>query len=161
VYLHCDHHASHYLRVMMDEVFGATAFLNEIIWHYESAGGAPKKWLHRNHDTIFRYAASTKKAVTWYAPLKPWPQSTLDKWQTDEVGIYHENGSRRYYINPEGKLEDDVWHITLATRSKERLGYPTQKPEALLEKIIKASSDGKLSSTRSAAAARRSSRLSG
>lgn len=141
VYLHCDHHASHYLKVMMDEVFGARQFVNEVIWHYESASGAPKKWLHRNHDTILRYAASSPKLVKWNHPLQPWPQSTLDKWQKDESGIYHENGGKRYYINPAGKFDDDVWDITFATRSKERLGYPTQKPEALLNKIIQASTD--------------------
>jgi DNA modification methylase len=46
IYLHCDWHAGHYLKVMMDDVFGNKNFLNEIIWHYESASGAPKKWLH-------------------------------------------------------------------------------------------------------------------
>lgn len=57
IYLHCDEHASHYLKVMMDDVFGRRNFLNEIIWHYQSASGKPKKWLHKNHDTILRYAA--------------------------------------------------------------------------------------------------------
>lgn len=142
VYLHCDHHASHYLKVMMDDVFGVRSFLNEIIWHYESASGAPKKWLHRNHDTLLRYAKEPKH-VTWNHPLRPWPKSTLDKWQRDEHGIYHaqNNRGKRYYINPAGKLDDDVWDITFAPRSSERLGYPTQKPEALLDKIILASSN--------------------
>lgn len=115
--------------------------MNEIIWHYESASGAPKKWLHRNHDTILRYAATNSKIVRWNPPLKPWPQSTLDKWQRDEGGIYHLNGAKKYYVNPAGKFDDDVWDITFATRSSERLGYPTQKPEALLNKIIQASTD--------------------
>jgi DNA modification methylase len=141
IFLHCDHHASHYLKVMMDEIFGTRQFLNEIIWHYESASGAPKKWLHRNHDTILRYAATNPKLVTWNHPLNPWPETTLAKWQTDKDGIYHMNGGRKYYINPDGKYDDDVWDITFSTRSKERLGYPTQKPEALLDKIIKASSN--------------------
>lgn len=141
IYLHCDGHAGHYLKVMMDDIFGPRQFLNEIIWHYESASGAPKKWLHRNHDTIFRYAARKPELVNWHHPLKPWSKATLDKWQTDEKGIYHTNGGKRYYVNPDGQLEDDVWAITFATRSKERLGYPTQKPEALLEKIVTASSD--------------------
>ena len=141
IYLHCDHHASHYLKVVLDEIFGTRQFLNEIIWHYESASGAPKKWLHRNHDTIFRYASTDPRKVTWNHPLNPWPESTLAKWQTDEHGTYHTNGKKKYYINPDGKYDDDVWNITFSTRSKERLGYPTQKPEALLEKIIKASSE--------------------
>ncbi len=124
--------------------FRYEAVSHEIVWHYESASGAPKKWLHKNHDTIFRYAAERADLVTWHHPLKPWPESTLKKWQRDEQGrIYHAQNKRnqRYYINPEGKLDDDVWDITFTTRTKERLGYPTQKPEELLEKIVCASSD--------------------
>ncbi len=144
VYLHCDWHASHYLKVMMDDIFGAKAFLNELIWHYETASGAPKKWLHRNHDTIFRYAKQKADLVTWNHPRSPWPESTLKKWQTDEDGrVYRVQNKydKRYYIDPAGKLDDDVWNITLSSRTKERLGYPTQKPELLLEKIITASSN--------------------
>jgi len=143
-YLHCDEHASHYLKVMLDEVFGRENFLNEIIWHYQTSSGAPKKWLHRNHDTIFRYAASRPALVTWNHPREPWPEATLRKWQHDEEGrVYRVQNKfdKRYYIDPAGKLADDVWEITLSSRTKERLGYPTQKPEALMEKIISASTD--------------------
>jgi DNA modification methylase len=144
LYLHCDEHASHYLKVMLDEVFGRDNFLNEIIWHYQTSSGAPKKWLHRNHDTIFRYAARKPSLVTWNHPREPWPEATLKKWQRDEQGrIYRVQNKfdKRYYIDPAGKLADDVWEITLSSRTKERLGYPTQKPEALMEKIIAASSN--------------------
>jgi len=144
IYLHCDWHASHYLKVMMDDVFGPRNFLNEIIWHYQTSGGAPKKTLIRDHDTILRYSKGSPKNVTWNAPREPWPESTLKKWQRDEEGrIYHVHNDTgtRYYVDPGGKLMDDVWDITLAARSRERLGYPTQKPEALLGRIIAASSN--------------------
>lgn len=141
IYLHCDPTMSHYLKVLLDATFGARQFLNEIIWHYESASGAPKWTLHRNHDVIFRYAATAPNNVTWNHPLKPWPATTLAKWQTDEHGTYHMNGGKKYYVNPGGKLDDDVWDLTFSTRSKERLGYPTQKPVALLDKIITASTN--------------------
>jgi DNA modification methylase len=144
IYLHCDWHAGHYLKVMMDEVFGIKRFLNEIIWHYESASGAPQKWLHRNHQTILRYGKGKTSAVTWNAPRSPWPASTLKKWQKDEKGrIYHVQHVRetRYYADPKGKIADDVWDINFAPRTRERLGYPTQKPEALLDKIVEASSN--------------------
>lgn len=143
LYLHCDPHANHHLRIMLDDIFGPKRFLNEIIWHYETAGGAPKKTLIRNHDTIYRYAKGPAKDVTWIAPREPWPESTLKKWQRDEEGrIYHihNDTGKRYYIDPAGKLMDDVWDITLSARSRERLGWPTQKPEALLQRIIEASS---------------------
>ena len=145
IYLHCDWHAGHYLKVMMDDIFGSNNFLNEIVWHYETASGAPKKWLHRNHDTIFRYAKQGAKKVTWNHPKSPWPETTLKKWQRDEEGrIYRVQNKfgKRYYIDPEGKLDDDVWTITLSSRTKERLGYPTQKPEELLDKIVASSSNG-------------------
>lgn len=143
-YLHCDSHAGHYLKVLCDRVFGQENFLNEIVWHYQTSSGAPQKWLHRNHDTIFRYAARSPELVTWHHPREPWPETTLKKWQRDEEGrIYRVQNKfgKRYYIDPAGKLSDDVWEITLASRSHERLGYPTQKPEALLQRIIEASSN--------------------
>jgi DNA modification methylase len=144
IYLHCDPTASHYLKLLTDSIFGAKLFLNEIIWHYETAGGAPKKTLIRNHDTIFRYSKGPQKDVTWNAPRQPWPESTLKKWQTDDDGrIYHIHNDTgvKYYVDPSGKLMDDVWDITLAARSGERIGYPTQKPLELLERIIEASSN--------------------
>ncbi|HEY9412972.1 MAG TPA: DNA methyltransferase [Jiangellaceae bacterium] len=144
IYLHSDHHASHHIKIMLDDVFGSKNFMDEIIWHYQTSSGAPKKRLHRNHDTIFRYAAQDPRVVTWNHPRLPWPESTLKKWQKDEDGrIYRQQHKfgKKYYVDPDGKLGDDVWEITLSSRSKERLGYPTQKPEALLERIIKASTD--------------------
>ena len=128
----------------MDAVFGSRNFLNEIIWHYQTSSGAPKKWLHRNHDVILRYAATKPDLVKWHHPRVPWPEATLREWQTDEEGrvyrVQHKY-NKRYYVDPAGKLDDDVWEITLSSRTHERLGYPTQKPESLLEKIVEASSD--------------------
>lgn len=144
IFLHCDRHASHYIKVMMDTIFGPDNFLDEIIWQYHTSSGAPKKWLHRNHDTIFRYAARNASLVTWNHPRVPWPESTLKKLQRDEHGNiyrYRSDTNKRYYINPEGKLDDDVWDITFTGRSNERVGYPTQKPIELLNKIVQSSSN--------------------
>lgn len=144
IYLHCDPTASHYLKLLMDAIFGPKNFLNEIIWHYQTSGGAPKKTLIRDHDTILRYSKGPVAGVVWNAPRESWPESTLKKWQRDADGrIYHihNDTGTRYYIDPAGKLMDDVWDITLAARSSERLGYPTQKPLALLERIIGAASN--------------------
>lgn len=143
LYLHCDPTASHYLKLLLDSIFGGASFMNEIVWHYQTSSGAPRKWLHRNHDIIFRYAVDPDQ-VTWNHPKQPWPEATLRKWQRDDQGRiyrYQAQTDKRYYIDPDGKLDDDVWKITLASRSKERLGYPTQKPLALLKKIIGASTD--------------------
>lgn len=144
IYLHCDATAGHYLKLLLDAVFGIRRFLNEIIWHYQTSSGAPKAALLKNHDLIFRYAKGDPAAVTWNAPREPWPEATLRKYQKDEQGrIYRLQNkfNKRYYIDPAGKLMDDVWDITLTSRSAERLGYPTQKPLELLERIILASSN--------------------
>lgn len=145
-YLHCDWHANAHLRVMVDEIFGEKNFRNEIVWHYD-IGGKPKYDFRRKHDVILRY--SKEKTVVWneirVPPLNPKRYNKVD-----------ENG-RRYYegyggkwrkYEDEGTPTDDVWTFirerqfrTLNSQAKERLGYPTQKPEALLERIIKASSN--------------------
>jgi len=127
-YLHCDHHANGYLRVMCDKIFGRKNFLNEIIWCY-SGGGASKRKFAQKHDNILFYAKKDKTRMfnTQYTAYKnPNGKSS---------------GGKAY--RKEGKLMDDWWTdlVPVASGSKERLGYPTQKPEALLERIIKASSN--------------------
>jgi len=138
IYFHCDPTASHYIKIIMDGIFGKKNFVNEIIWHYKTSSGKSSQQFLKNTDTLLFYSKSRNY---YFNPLKEvWPQTTLKKWQKDELGkIYHTNNGRRYYIDEEGKKMDNVWEITLASRSKERLGYPTQKPLALLNRIIKAS----------------------
>jgi len=146
MYLHCDWHANHRLRVAMDEIFLEKNFRNEIIWHYD-IGGKPKFDFRRKHDTILRY--SKGEEVVWNEIRLP-PLNPERYNKVDETG-------RRYYLGYRGKWRkyldsgtpaDDVWTFvrepefrTLNSQSKERLGYPTQKPEALLERIIRASSN--------------------
>ena len=132
-YLHCDWHAGHYLKVMLDEIFGYHNFQNEIIWWYET-GGLSKDRFSRKHDTIFFYSKS--KIFTFN------PQEVKEK-RSDEVlrriatGSLTATRSTGQYRHP-----SDVWKIpAINAMAKERLGYPTQKPEALLEKIIKANSN--------------------
>jgi site-specific DNA-methyltransferase (adenine-specific) len=135
LYLHCDPTASHYLKLVMDAVFGAKQFLNEIIWCYRQ-GGRGGKTFPRKHDVIFWYS---KTGRCYFEP--------------DDIRIpYHGTGGyistgrnvvggKEYWLNPKGKIPEDWWDIpALTPTAKERLGYPTQKPEALLERIIKASS---------------------
>jgi site-specific DNA-methyltransferase (adenine-specific) len=133
IYLHCDPTASHYLKVLMDAIFGARHYLNEIVWHY-SLGGVGKKYFGRKHDILLFY--SKTKHYKFYperVPIK----------RTDEVLRRISTGSKTATrATTEDKLPFDVWEIqALNAMAKERLGYPTQKPEALLEKVILASSD--------------------
>jgi DNA modification methylase len=146
IYLHCDPTASHYLKILMDAVFGARNFRNEIVWHYD-IGGKPKNDFRRKHDVILRYTKG--KMVTWneirLSSLNPKRYNKVDK----NGKRYYEGygGKWKKYLD-EGTPADDVWSFvreqqfrTLNSQAKERLGYPTQKPEALLERIIKASSN--------------------
>lgn len=144
IYLHCDWHAGHYLKVMMDEVFGYNNFRNEIAWCY-SGGGGSKKGYGKKHDTIFFYTKTpnykfncdnirveyTEGGGTWQALQK-------GKIMEKKIG----NKTHIWKPNAKGKVPEDYWLIPFINpMSKERLGYPTQKPEALLDRIIKASSN--------------------
>jgi len=133
IYLHCDPTASHYLKVLMDAVFGAKHYLNEIIWSY-SLGGVGKRWFGRKHDVIFFYSKSKK--YSFYPERVRIPRS-------DEVLRRIETGSEKATRSKgKDKLPLDVWEIqALNAMSKERLGYPTQKPLELLERVVAASSN--------------------
>ncbi len=134
-YLHCDWHASHHLRVMLDEVFGAKHFQNEIIWHY-NRWTAASGMFQRMHDNIYFYTKSNDH--TFNKIFKDYSEASKE---AHEQRGFIQRGSYKSYPNPEGVSADDVWDINFPARSKEREGYPTQKPEALLERIIKVSSN--------------------
>ena len=134
IVLHCDYHANHYLRLLLDELFGEENFRNEIIWHYKTSSGACNNGLIKNHDILYHYSKGKKS--TFNQLKEAWPEKTLKKWQTDDKGIYRMNNGKKYYIDPLGKKIDDVWEFTFSSRSKERIGYKTQKPEALYSRII-------------------------
>lgn len=130
VYLHCDTIFSHYLKVLLDEIFGEVNFHNEIVWYYNS-GPRKKSDFGCRHDVIFRYS-----------------KADIYKFNADEVREAYSPdinipASKARYYNPLGKVMDDVWRIPIIAQNdkQERLGYPTQKPEVLLERIIRASSD--------------------
>ena len=129
IYYHCDPTASHYIKVMMDGIFGHANFQNEFIWHYGGGGASQKRWA-RKHDVLLFYSRGRK-----------WVFNTDDvrtphKWT---AGQRRADGSER---DERGKIAEDVWsHNSIMPWSKERMGYPTQKPLELLERVIKASSN--------------------
>ena len=138
-YLHCDWHASHHLRLMLDDVFGHNHFQNEIIWCYRQ-GGRSERNFPKKHDTIFFYTKG--KEWTFNADAIRVQYHGTGGYQTSGLGVTSKVTGRTYKPNPLGKIPEDWWDIpALPPMDKERLGYPTQKPEALLEKIIKASSN--------------------
>ena len=145
LFLHCDPTASHYLKMLMDAIFGATNFVNEIIWHYHT-GGASKNHFSRKHDIILFYAKNEKKK-RFNVIREPYREdSTQHFTEVDDDGRRYRVrtiGGRDYvYYLDEGRISHDVWEIdALNANAAERLGYPTQKPEALLERIIAAATD--------------------
>ncbi len=190
IYLHCDPTASHYLKMLMDSIFGVTNFRNEIIWKRQSAHADAKRY-GSVHDTILFYA--TEGEPTWNSQYQPYdatyvdqyyryededgrkfmsgdlsaaglqgggykyewrgitriwrvPLTTMERLEAERRIFYTRNGIpriKRYLDESKGMPAQDVWADIESLRSWmiERLGYPTQKPEALLERIIQASSN--------------------
>ena len=193
LYLHCDPTASHYLKIILDTIFGPTNFRNELIWKRTGAKGLAFTNFAANHDVIFRYTKSDE--WTWNPPYKAHNQAYVDKsyryvepdtgrryrldnltnpnknrpnltyeflgvtrvwrWTKERMQKAYEDGLvvqakpggvpslKRYLDEQEGNPIDDVWTdiAPLQGSSRERLGYPTQKPMALLERILEASSN--------------------
>lgn len=139
LYLHLDWRASHYARVQLDTIFGADNFLNEVIWHYRS-GSAAKQWFGRKHDTILVYA---KRVGQHRFNVIREGAFRTDGLKVDEEGRpYKMTKKGRLYFNAEGPALSDVWDLPfLSTVSLERTGWPSQKPLALLERIVTASSN--------------------
>ena len=136
LYLHCDPTASHYLKVVLDGVFGNRNFRNEVVWSYRS-GGVSKKWYGRKHDILLFYTKNTSKNHTFnvqkersYCANNIPPGFKGTEKKKDEFGRWYTMASTR-----------DVWEIDMVGRSStERSGYPTQKPLTLLDRIVKVSS---------------------
>lgn len=148
VFLHCDSTASHYLRVLLDEIFGEDNFRSEIIWSYKRWSNS-KKGLLAGHQTIFLYSKTSKyKFNTIYCNYSP----TTNVDQILQERVRNEDGKASYKRDMSGNIVigkekrgvplSDVWEIPfLNPKAKERTGYPTQKPIELLERIIKISTD--------------------
>ena len=141
IYLHCDPTASHYLKIVMDAVFGKQNFRNEIVWCYRGAG-YPKRDFGRRHDLLFRYSKSDDYLFNLDDVREEYAEATKKRF-SHYIGNKRKTGDYGpQSLNPLGKHPDDWWQIQpIAPSAKERLGYPTQKPLALLERIVKASSN--------------------
>jgi len=141
IYIHCDWHAAHYIKCEMDKIFGYDNFLNEIIWYYyNKLHDSRKTLLPRAHDVVLRYAKNLGKHA--YNPLKEARDKPVKKLKYRKVAgqiqnIIGEDGKAVTYISEERTI-DDVWRIRCLqpANKQERLGYPTQKPEDFLERIV-------------------------
>lgn len=153
IYVHCDWRVNSLIRLCLDEVFGSSTFRNEIVWHYGQRTEPRQKQFDRKHDTILFYAKPSSKLVT---NTHVWTREEFIEHRhdvmVDEDGqefILADGGKgrpryKRYVeeVIQRGKPIDSVWEIQILNSSaKERMGYPTQKPEKLLERIIAASTN--------------------
>ncbi len=143
IYLHCDPTASHYLKAIMDAIFVAVNFRNEIVWCY-TGNSVPKRNFQRKHDIVLFYSKSRENKFE--LPSAPYSEATLRRYNhVDKDGRRYKmsalrSGLEKVYAK-EGKPMEDWWtDIPVVRKSRERLGYPTQKPLAFYERIIKASS---------------------
>jgi adenine specific DNA methylase Mod len=175
IFLHCDWHADAYIRVhILDAIFGRSNFINEIVWCYKSRPQS-KKYFGRKHDSIFFYSKSENYTFNWQKVVRPLSDTTISKYRLkDENGrLYRLQGRgikdspirsakdvdgkweisnpewvvRDYLDEKVGVAQEDWWieFDTINQNSSELTGYPTQKPEKLLERIIKcASNEGDL-----------------
>lgn len=136
LYLHCDRRMAHFFRLICDTLFGEANFRSEIIWHY-TGGGRAKRYFSRKHDTILFYTKSDDYTFNLDAIREPYKETS----GYARSGITSAAG-KRYIPHPRGTPADDVWDIPIVNpMAKERTGYPTQKPLALLERIVAASSN--------------------
>ena len=148
IYLHCDWHKAAHLKLLMDEVFGPDRFLNEIAWCYQGTGKTVTQY-KRKHDTLLFYSKTSEWKFNARAVGKPFGEKQKKKFNgKDDGGYYkeyrHADGRvyRKYLQDDDFLPCNDWWNdIFVIQDHSERVGYPTQKPEALLERVMKASSD--------------------
>lgn len=149
IYVHLDWHIGHYVKILLDEVFGESHFLNEIVWHYYNKMQGNVNRFASNHDVIFVY---TKSDAYMFSPVKEKREEPIrqikrvwDPVTQKLVNAKDENGKVIYQESSE-KTIDDVWRMSMLQPAdkEEPVGYATQKPEALIERIIQASSDNGL-----------------
>jgi DNA modification methylase len=143
VFLHCDPTASHYLKILLDAVFGPKHFRNEIAWCYWGPGTPKQRQFSRKHDIVLWFTKGDE--WTWNADAVRIPHAakTIENYRTGLLGsgfAAGETGATRV-LAAAGKVPEDWWPIAIAPRGKEYLGYPTQKPIKLLDRIIRAATN--------------------
>jgi site-specific DNA-methyltransferase (adenine-specific) len=134
IYLQMDTRINHWMRILMDDVFGYDNLLAEIIWYYDNGGGRRTTFVNKKHDVIISYSKTS--IFTYNAILEPYKETS----GYAKGGIV--NNGKKYMPNVNGKNADDVWCIPILNpMSNERVKYQTQKPKELIKRIVKASSN--------------------
>ena len=140
IYVHLDWHIGHYVKILLDEIFGEDCFINEIIWKYAGARTS-KRSFGKKHDTLFWYSRANDMHTFNYDEVRDeYSPTTLARNKYSNTGSA--DRVLNYKPNEDGKFPEDVWEISIINPfAKERTDYATQKPEALLEKVIKSASN--------------------
>jgi adenine-specific DNA-methyltransferase len=147
IYVHLDWHVGHYVKLVMDEIFGKVNFRNEVVWSYFGFKRSTARKFPQKHDTLFLYTKGLE--YEWTTQYRPHSSEYLKRFKPDETGRLCRSdvnptggGSRKIYLDQvEGDIIDSVWDDIPPVNpvAKERTDYSTQKPEKLLERIIRAS----------------------
>ena len=142
IYVHCDWHASHYIKVEMDKIFGYENFMNELVWLYRG-GGVPKDRFARKHDVIFWYRKGANCKFNLDAVRIPYSEESVDRLAYTARAFRPSGTYDTYRPNEKGKHPEDYFAIQpiMPSEKVERIGYPTQKPLELLQLLIEAASD--------------------
>lgn len=147
IYVHCDWHRNYLIRSLMDEIFGPDKFQNEIIWCYTGASQTKSRFTQK-HDTILVYKKTEQGKFNWGDVLIPYSEETIARTGrgAGDSGLYGDNDAEEKHknrLNKGGKIPEDWWTDInrIQGNGLEKVNYPTQKPETLVERIIKASSD--------------------
>lgn len=141
IYVHVDWHKVGQIRLILDEVFGEDNFINEVIWHYSGAG-TPKGYWAKRHDNILLYGKGTTVVFNADDVRTEYAEATKERFSHTIRNVRGDNDFGTQSLNPLGKYPEDVLDISIeAPSSNKRTDYPTQKPEKLLETLIKASSN--------------------
>lgn len=142
IFVHLDWKMAHYVKIILDEVFGKNNFRNEIVWAYNGPGSPGMKQFNRKHDTIFWYSKSSKWIFNDKDIRVEHSEKTVDNFKVGLEGSGFIGDT--YELNKNGKIPEDWWQIAVASRIKvdgvNRMGYPTEKPFKLIERIIRACS---------------------
>lgn len=144
IYVHLDWHIGHYVKILMDEIFGEDNFLNEIIWYYPDSPGRPESKFVPKHDTIYWYKMSEKYLFNFDDIRIPLLEASKERYKTTRY-LVNSQGKKFAYTDVDaekGKIPETVWQLSVVKGNSIQFSdYSTQKPEALLERIIKASSN--------------------
>jgi len=139
LYFHIDYREVHYCKILLDDIFGKPCFMNEIIWAYDYGGRAKSKWPAK-HDNILFYVKDSKKYFFDTSKLdrEPYMAPGLVGAEKAVLGKLPTDTWWEKYVDFD--RNDNWWMTIVPTNSKERIGYPTQKPKKLVDRIVKASS---------------------